>query len=623
MSLFTELKRRNVFRVGIAYLLGAWVLLQAADFGLQVIDAPSWILQVLVLIAAIGLPAVLVFSWVYEMTPEGLKKESSVERDHSITGQTGKKLDHVVTSFLVLAVLILLGDRFLGTGTKPPASIVASVETESESKPAVTGKAAMRAAEPGTATGESPSVAVLPFVNMSADPENEYFSDGISEELLNLLVRIEGLRVPSRTSSFAFKGLNTDIKEIARQLEVGHVLEGSVRKAGSRVRVTAQLIDVSTDTHLWSETYDRDLEDIFAIQDEIAGHIVEALKLALAPDAAPRAPTPNLEAYNLFLQGRYLAQQRGPGLRDAEALLQRAIELDPNFAEAWGALSLTYALFPYYLGMPAEEMTPRLMETAERALALDPNLADPSLAIAKEKMRSLDWISAYSIYESVISKHPGNSLARLWFGIDLLKAGYITESAAQLAASVQLDPVSGINLDWHARVLVITGQTEAALNETRKALQFGRRQAQFAVFLLALEPGNEYVVQEMKADLPPGFEEQFGPPLRLARDPSGKAEALRAAAETDSPYLVNASKYARMHIFNATHDPEDFTDTMRDVFSFDDSISTVVWFPASSWFRSTASMKQWVAEMGLIGLWRTRGWPERCRPINDNDFECN
>ena len=276
MSLFKELERRNVFRVGVAYVVAAWVCLQVADLVLDSINAPDWVLQSLMLLIGLGFVAALIIAWAYELTPDGIKREKDVVRGDSITHETANKLNRITIGLVIVGVAIIMIDR-----------LVPEQRSSEPSEPLQTASApdstVARPALEATTTTEK-SVAVLPFVNMSSDPEQEFFSDGISEEILNVLVRIDDLRVPSRTSSFAFKGLNTDIKEIAAQLDVGHILEGSVRKSGNRVRVTAQLIDVSTDTHLWSETYDRELEDIFAIQDEIASHIVEEMKLVLSAD---------------------------------------------------------------------------------------------------------------------------------------------------------------------------------------------------------------------------------------------------------------------------------------------------------------------------------------------------
>ncbi|MFK8041039.1 MAG: adenylyl cyclase, partial [Congregibacter sp.] len=265
MSLFSELHRRNVVRVGIAYTVVAWLLLQVADVVMENIGAPDWVMQALLFLLLLGLLPALIFAWVFELTPEGIKRESDIEEGVSVVHQTRRKLDTLIIVTLVVAVAYLFWDGRLREQT---SDVPGTASAESESGVELTGMAALRqqteeaakaserAATPASATDDT-SIAVLPFVNLSSDPEQEYFSDGISEELLNVLAQIPALRVAARTSSFQFKGDNRDIGEIAQLLKVGHVLEGSVRKAGTKLRITAQLIEAEGGFHLWSETYDR------------------------------------------------------------------------------------------------------------------------------------------------------------------------------------------------------------------------------------------------------------------------------------------------------------------------------------------------------------------------------
>ena len=296
------------------------MLLQVADIVLENIVAPSWVMQAFMLALALGFPLALFFAWAFELTPEGLKKEKDVDRTASIAPQTGRKLDYIIIGVMALALSYFIWEsRFSSSESATVEEAVASAEK---------------------------SIAVLPFVNMSDDPANEYFSDGIAEELLNALVKVKGLRVAARTASFAFKENKTiSIPDIAQSLNVDHVLEGSVRKAGNTVRITAQLIDVRTDRHLWSGTYDRELEDIFAIQDEIAGQIVQALKIALGAGGQEAVahflqPTENLDSYELYLQGRSFWQRRGEdNIRRAIDLFEQATQPDPQLARAWASLA--------------------------------------------------------------------------------------------------------------------------------------------------------------------------------------------------------------------------------------------------------------------------------------------
>ena len=334
MSFFTELKRRNVFRIGVAYVLFAWVFLQGADFALDLIGAPNWIIQTLSIVVASGLPIALIIAWAFELTPEGIKREKDIDRSQSITPKTGRKLDRVIIVVLAMAVTYLLLDKLVlqDLVEQPEAGSVAA-EVDAPVPPG---------------EGEGASVAVLPFVNMSGDAENEYFSDGLTETLLHMLSQIPELRVAARTSSFAFKGKNASIDEIAGALGVAHVLEGSVQKANDRVRVTAQLIRASDGFHVWSQNYTQPLEDIFAIQDEIATDVAGALGSSLL--GAEQAEihvvsTTNLSAYDSYLKG--LEQQNifsYGSLDNAENHFKQALARDPGFTDARLALARNYIL---------------------------------------------------------------------------------------------------------------------------------------------------------------------------------------------------------------------------------------------------------------------------------------
>jgi TolB-like protein len=340
MTFIAELKRRNVFRVGVAYVLFAWVLLQGADFALDLIGAPNWIIQAMSIVVAAGLPLALIIAWAFEMTPEGLKREKDVDRSQSITAQTARKLDRVIIGVLALAVVYLLIDKLvLQDLVKTPEAALVAKPMPAESAPR---------------SEQGPSVAVLPFVNMSGDADNEYFSDGLTETLLHMLSQLPGLHVAARTSSFAFKGQNVNIGEIARALGVAHVLEGSVQKANDRVRVTAQLVRADDGFHVWSQNYTRPLEDIFAIQDEIAADVATALGSSLLGAAKPDlhgVSTTDLSAYDSYLKG--LEQQAiysYASLGNAENHFKQALARDPGFTDARLALARNY-LFKFNTGL--------------------------------------------------------------------------------------------------------------------------------------------------------------------------------------------------------------------------------------------------------------------------------
>ena len=351
MSFFAELKRRNVVRVGVAYAIATWLLLQVVDVITPILALPEWAPKLIFVFLAVGFVPALIFAWAFELTPEGLKKEADVDRSESITNKTGRKLDFTIIAILLVAIGLLVYDRF---STSPEI-----VETAAQTK----------------------SIAVLPFVNMSSDAEQEFFSDGITEEILNSLAAIKQLKVAGRTSSFAFKGQNDDLRRIGDALGVDHILEGSVRKSGTKIRITAQLIQVEDGFHMWSETYDRELTDIFEIQDEIAKQILTELKTQLLDDqldAVANART-SPEVYELYL----LAKQRlytrtEKQINDAVRLLDEAIALDPEYAPALAqrGIATIFLADDSYGTIPADEALRTGRQFIERALDKDPELAE-------------------------------------------------------------------------------------------------------------------------------------------------------------------------------------------------------------------------------------------------------
>jgi TolB-like protein len=427
-SLFEELKRRNVVRVGVAYVLLLWVAIQVTETVGPVLRLPEWTLAFVTWIGIIGLPVVLIFSWVFELTPEGLKREADVDRSASITPDTGRKLNYVVIGLLVVAVVVLLIDRGgETTASDPAATPVAGEVTATESG--------------------YDSIGVLPFVNMSDDASQEYFSDGISEELLNALAKLRGLQVAARTSSFAFKGQNQDIIEIGRKLNVDTVLEGSVRKAGNRLRITAQLIDVDNGFHLWSETYDRELTDVFAVQDEITAAIVDALLLHF--DAGEVLQTggtevTNMSAYDAYLQGRHKMREVGSeSTREALSLFRAATEADPEFAPAWAARAVAVIELRedhFREGIPREESHMLARNNIERALEIDPNLAEAYVAKSYLEADEYRYEDALASLEKALGFNPNLADAWIWHARLVSRFGHIRKARENILKALDLDP---------------------------------------------------------------------------------------------------------------------------------------------------------------------------------------
>ena len=372
MSLLGELKRRNVFRVGAAYVVVSWLLIQVAEtifplFGFD--DTPA---RIVVIVLAIGLIPTVIFAWAFELTAEGLKRESEVDRSQSITPYTGRGLDRMIMVVLALALGYFAFDNFILDPQREASMRVQQAEKLASATEQARQEGRSEAVV--EAYGDK-SIAVLPFVNMSSDEEQEYFSDGISEELLNLLAKIPELRVISRSSAFSFKGKDIEIPEIAERLNVAHILEGSVRKSGNRVRITAQLIEARSDTHLWSETYERTLDDVFAIQDEISATVVEQLKITLLGEV-PHARHTDPQAYALYLQARHLGRQfTADSLRQSSALYRQALAIDEDYAAAWDGLANNYIGQASDGLLPPDEAFPQARAALAKALAADPNYA--------------------------------------------------------------------------------------------------------------------------------------------------------------------------------------------------------------------------------------------------------
>jgi TolB-like protein len=422
VNLFGELSRRNVFRVGIAYAVASWVLLQFVDVIAQILELPVWAPKLIFLILVIGLVPALIFAWAFELTPEGIKKESEVDRSGSIAPHTGRKLNIVIIGSLVVAVALLVMDRQFSNPAEETSVAISDTEK---------------------------SIAVLPFVNMSSDAEQEFFSDGITEEILNSLASEKSLKVAGRTSSFAFKGRNDDLRRIGEALGVDHILEGSVRKSGAQVRITAQLIQVDNGFHLWSETYDRELTDVFAIQDEIAKEILKQLRSQLLADedlvVVVEAKRTNPVVYDLYLRAKQrIYTRKGSEIQIAMSELDKAIQLDPEYAPAFAQRGVATMLMSdqSYGDIPDDEARRRGRRFVDQALSLDDNLAEGWAALGlyynnepTESERAIDHLT------KALSINPNLIDASNWLFIALQGVGDYVGSMEVLVDVIERDPL--------------------------------------------------------------------------------------------------------------------------------------------------------------------------------------
>ena len=450
MSLFVELKRRNVFRAAAFYAASAWLLVQIATQVFPFFHIAEWVVRWIVVAAAIGFPFAMMFSWLYEWTPHGLQRESEVAPNESVTREPGKKLDRWIIAILVLAVVLLLTNQFVLHRDEKRDDIAPVAEISAK------------------------SIAVLPFDNLSRDPDNAYFAEGVQDEILTRLAKVADLKVISRTSTQRFKSAPTDLREIAKQLGVTHILEGTVQKAGDSVRVNVQLINALTDVHLWADTYDRKLTDIFAIESEIAKNVTENLKARLndrAEEVLAARPTENPEAHELYLKGRYFWNRRSTAsLRKAGDYFQKAIDLDPKYALAYAGLADVHSLVPVYAGTAPQDDVPKALAAARKAVELDDRLAESHTSLGNALVSSVQLKAAEAEFRRALELNPNYATARQWLAECLFGQGRFSESLAENERAHELDPLSLIINASYASSLAGAGRYEEAVQQARKTL---------------------------------------------------------------------------------------------------------------------------------------------------------
>jgi adenylate cyclase len=596
LSLFNELKRRNVIRVAIAYIVMAWLVMQVADVILNNIEAPGWVFQTILLLLGIGFLVAMFFSWAFEMTPEGLKREHEVDRTQTITGQTGKKLNNLIFAVMGLALAYFAYDKF--SAPEPVEQAGSNVSA--------------------TPSPMQPSIAVLPFVDLSPEGDQEYFSDGISEELLNLLVHVDGLMVASRTSSFSHKGDDLNLLEIARELKVAHVLEGSVRKAGNRVRITAQLIDAATDRHLWSDTYDRELTDIFTIQDEIANAIVEALssELGLLQGAAPivaKADTSNLDAYQLYLEARslFLARQN---MDRSISLFEAALELDPGFARAWEGLGAVLSVAEGW-GIEGEDFNERSRAAAQKAIELDPSLSMAWAVIGSLTISlDADYVLGMTQLDQAVENDPMSATAWFWRGLNYSNLGFADQGIKDVSMCIEIDPAY-MNCYRHlARIYLTRGEVDKSLDTFLTSLEKGLSVNDFWLIHALLKRDKKHAASLLL------ISESNG-------DPNYPFKELLYAVQNPLDDHSEALLKLEQWLARSGGDPGWRMAEWIALGAYDRVESNVdvnqLWLDSSSQFRVSPFFKPLVIEMGWHKYWLRHGFPPQCRALDEEDFECS
>ncbi|MBT8067384.1 MAG: tetratricopeptide repeat protein [Gammaproteobacteria bacterium] len=639
-SLFAELKRRNVFRVGVAYVVAAWVIAQVADLVLENIGAPSWVMQSLLLLMTLGFVAALIIAWAYEITPEGIKRESEVVRSESITHETSKRLNIITIGLLLFAIGFMMVDRFWLENTPPEPVQPRSASVD------IDGVGSRNQSTQGLNVADEKSIAVLPFVNMSSDKEQEYFADGISEEILNALVKATGLRVSGRTSSFSFKGKDANIQEIGRILNVAHVLEGSVRKQGNQVRITAQLIKADDGFHLWSETYDRSLENIFDVQDDISRQVTSELRILLKLDDQSRlanALTANMDAYDLFLRGRdYIGKRIDDNLPIGISLLEEAVELDPEFAEAWAALAEAEAVLPNYTGTDHLEGDKRALQHARIASELNPALALPHAVVGLVNLGQGRVLEALRALDKAHEMEPNNVSVLRWRGTISQSLGHFEDAAAYYDRALTLDPMSRTDsFNKAVNALVLGDLDEAERHFVRTAELQGATAGEFVGDIRFLR-GDRQGAIDFFTDLNDEMTARYGADTYWSRADaeifargmySGREADRQAALRLEHVVLTAGDDiqywqvYEHIKIGNFRRafeileaKPEYVRDSMVDFF----------WFPLprSVEFRKQPEFRALLERHGVVDAWQHLGWPDLCQPDpgtdgSDGQFSCN
>ena len=529
-NFFAELKRRNVYKVAITYAVVAWLLIQAASILLPTFEAPSWVMKAFVVFLGLGFALAIFIAWAFEMTPEGMKRTADVSPDEVIPYWSRRKF-----ATLIISVALLAAGLFVFQSLRKPSSATAP-------------------------SADNKSIAVLPFVNMSADKNDEYLSDGMTEELINVLSKVPGLRVPGRTSCFAFKGKNEEdiFRKVGDQLHVGTVLEGSVRKAGEKLRVTAQLINVSDGYHLWSKDYDGDVKDILNFQSSVAEQVVQALQVHLGAEAAralSKKPTENPEAHRLYLLGRYeFAKYTQTGWNNAIRYYEEALRIDPEFALAYCGLADNYA----YMGsvvMPEKEAIAKEKEFAEKALALDPELAEAHMSFALTLVADYDWRNGLKEFDRALELNPNLAFAYELQAWTVNGLGRFDEAIAKTRKAVELDPLNPFFQMSLSFFQYWARRYDDAILQARKTLAMDPNSA-ISHVLLGLSflkkgdtAGAIAELQKSKAPDPGAWYQGFlGYAYAISGDRAKAEDALRELEELAKRQYVSPTAFATIYL---------------------------------------------------------------------------
>ena len=607
MSFFTELKRRNVLRAATFYAASAWLLVQIATQVFPFFDIPNWVVRWIVIAAITGFPFAMLFSWFYEWTPQGIVRESEVPQDASITRETGKKMDRWIIAVLGVAVVLLLANTFVGHKEANPGL-----------PPAAPAK----------------SIAVLPFIDLSPAHDQGYFSDGMSEEILNALAQVKDLKVAGRTSSFYFKGRNEDLRTIGKALGVANILEGSVRKQGNKVRITAQLIQVSDDTHLWSHDYDGDLSDVFALQDNIARAITDQLKAVLTIDQKAhlvQVGTSNTDAYNLYLQATDALNHRDyKRMGDAIGWLQQAIQLDPDFAQAHARLAMIHALGWAQYGASETEAE----RHAKLALALDPKLAETQYALAFLARKHRRFVDARAAIEHAVELAPDDASANFYYAQQLINTGYTRQGIVRLDRALAIDPLLPNALHWRAMQYLFAGDPDTAERLWKRAGEGGLSYVNVGLAAVAQARGDFAKARSLaipqlvgnvnattclktpQVSVPMYFEGVYGGDAQARKDALAVVDQCLATKPDKVPM------WAAQGLHNLDRPERTLQVSAQGPTSDDAGVFMYLWSPKWSDVRRLPEFPAFARTIGFAASWDKYGAPDLCKKNSAGDYVC-
>ncbi|MCI5044422.1 MAG: hypothetical protein MRY72_06960 [Aquisalinus sp.] len=624
IKLLKELTRRNVLRVAAIYIIVAWLISRFTEFAAPALGLPPAFGAFVDFLIFIGLPICAFLSWRYDYEEDGLVVTQPATAEELASSYALSRMDVILFGVMSLILAVIGLDTFF------PAETVLTDRRDVVQNTQQTQRdiSSVQKIEPSG----SPSVAVLPFADESEAQDQEYFSDGVAEEILNALVTIRDLRVPGRTSSFAYKGTELSIKDIASQLRVEHILEGSVRKQADRLRVSVRLIQVADDAVIWSEAFNGSVSDIFDMQETIATQVASNLEVVLTgaqKAALAKRQTDNLEAHTAYLIGqKFLGARVGDNLPRAIESFEQSVSLDPEYAPAWAGLAAAHALMPQYRLVDFKETYTQAELNARRAIQIDPAMAEPYAVLGWIYLQRRDYANMKREFDKALSLDPNNITTNLWSGIGNVAVGKIAEADRRFSFVVERDPVALVGLHMQSLVSWMIGEKEEAQRRASRTFQLGYAPSGLQLGELAGEQGDleasaNYIALGMRG-MATGFDE-------VERTIMGQGlfgdEALRTrAVQLTDEYA--ASDRPKTEIFipyflvRVGEVERGFRLYIENRAAFDPLIYYAIWGPHGEKARQHPAFAVFAEQLGLVSYWEQYGWPDVCDKPEETILSC-